>query len=194
MRVCDSFQAFVRNEFIEGRMHPPLKQNSFVVLLAKATTGIPSIIVDIKHLYNSRCEQTIPVLFGIRCNTPISFLSNLYNVARLGTDLANVFHALHWRHNDHDDVSNRQPYGRLLNRLFRHSSKKTSKLRVTGLCAGNSPVTGEFPAQRASNAEIGSIWWRHHAKRLNQGHKWVHFVRSSSHIQYLEAESTIVAI
>ena len=30
---------------------------------------------------------------------------------------------------------------------------KTSKLRVTGLCDGNSPVTGEFPAQRASNAE-----------------------------------------
>ena len=41
-------------------------------------------------------------------------------------------------------------------------SKKTSKLRVTGLCAGNSPETGEFPAQRASNAENGSIWWRHH--------------------------------
>ena len=31
--------------------------------------------------------------------------------------------------------------------------KKTSKLRVTGLCAGNSPVTGEFPAQMASRAE-----------------------------------------
>ena len=41
-------------------------------------------------------------------------------------------------------------------------SKKTSKLRVTGLYAGNSPVTGEFPAQRASNATIFSIWWRHH--------------------------------
>ena len=41
-------------------------------------------------------------------------------------------------------------------------SKKTSKLRVTGLCAENSPVTGEFPAQMASNAENVSIWWRHH--------------------------------
>ena len=40
-------------------------------------------------------------------------------------------------------------------------SKKTSKLRVTGLCEGNSSVTGEFPAQRASNAENVSIWWRH---------------------------------
>ena len=27
---------------------------------------------------------------------------------------------------------------------------------------GNSPVTGQFPAQRASNAENVSIWWRHH--------------------------------
>ena len=34
--------------------------------------------------------------------------------------------------------------------------------RVTGLCGGNSPVTGEFPAQRTRNAEIVSIWWRHH--------------------------------
>ena len=44
----------------------------------------------------------------------------------------------------------------------RRISKNTSKLRVTGLCEGNSPVTGEFPAQRASNAENVSIWWRHH--------------------------------
>ena len=32
-----------------------------------------------------------------------------------------------------------QPHGCLLNRLFRRRSKKTSKLRVTGLCVGNSP-------------------------------------------------------
>ena len=46
--------------------------------------------------------------------------------------------------------------------FFRRRSKKTLKLRVTGLCAGNSPVTGEFPAQRASNTENVSIWLRHH--------------------------------
>ena len=34
--------------------------------------------------------------------------------------------------------------------------------RVTGLRVGNSPGTGEFPAQRASNAYNVSIWWRHH--------------------------------
>ena len=41
-------------------------------------------------------------------------------------------------------------------------SKKTAKLRVTGLCAGNSPVTGEFPAEKARNARDVSIWWCHH--------------------------------
>ena len=40
--------------------------------------------------------------------------------------------------------------------------KKTAKLHVTGLCEGNSPMTGEFPAQRASNAENAFIRWRHH--------------------------------
>ena len=71
---------------------------------------------------------------------------------------------LHWRHNGRDGVSNHEPHDYLLNGLFRRRSKKTSKLRVTGLCAGSSPGTGEFPAQRANNAENFSIWWRHHDK------------------------------
>ena len=69
---------------------------------------------------------------------------------------------LKWRHNEGDGVSNHQPHDCLLDCLFSRRSKKTSKLRVTGHCAGNSPVTGEFPAQRASNTENVSIWWRHH--------------------------------
>ena len=72
-----------------------------------------------------------------------------------------------WRHNGHDSVSNHQPHECLLNCLFRRRSKKTSKLRVTGLCVGNSPGTGEFLAQMASNAENVSIWWRHHAASWN---------------------------
>ena len=44
----------------------------------------------------------------------------------------------------------------------RRRSKKMSKLRVAGLYGGSSPVTGGFPAQRASNAENVSIWWLHH--------------------------------
>ena len=63
---------------------------------------------------------------------------------------------------ERDGVSNHWRHYCLHNRLFRRRSKKTSKLRVTGLCEGNSPVTGEFPSQRTSNAENVSIWWRHH--------------------------------
>ena len=85
-------------------------------------------------------------------------------------------HPLQWRHNDHDGVSNHQPHGCLHNRLFGCRSKKTSKLRVTGLCAGNSPgpansphkgpVTRKcfhlmtsswpvgFPSRRTSNTEL----------------------------------------
>ena len=74
---------------------------------------------------------------------------------------------LEWRHNERDGVSNHQPRNCLLNRLFNHGSKKTSKLCVTGLCAGNSPMTGEFPAQMASNAENVSIWWRHHVSTID---------------------------
>ena len=69
---------------------------------------------------------------------------------------------LQWRHNEHNGFSNHQPHDYLLSRLLRHRWKKTSKLRVTGLCQGNSLVTGEFCAQRASNAEKVFIWWRHH--------------------------------
>ena len=66
--------------------------------------------------------------------------------------------SLQWLHNGRYCVSNHQPHDCLL----RRRSKKTPKLGVTGLCEGNSPVTGEFPAQRASNVENVSIWWRYH--------------------------------
>ena len=72
--------------------------------------------------------------------------------------------ALQWHHNELDGVSNHQPCHCFLSHLFGRRSKKTSKLRVTGLCVGNSPGTGEFPAQMASNAENVSIWWCHHGR------------------------------
>ena len=71
-------------------------------------------------------------------------------------------YTLQWRHNGRDSVSNHQLRECLLSRLIRQRSKKTSKLRVTGVCAGKSPDNCEFPAQRTSNAKNISIWWRHH--------------------------------
>ena len=68
---------------------------------------------------------------------------------------------LEWRNNDHDGVSNHQPHGCSLNRLFRRKSRKTSKLRVTALCAGIHRDRW-IPHTKASNADNVSIWWRHH--------------------------------
>ena len=102
--------------------------------------------------------------------------------------------SLRWRHNGCDSVSNHQPRDCFLNRLFRRRSKKTSKLRATGLCVGNSPGTGEFPAQMASNAENVSIWCRHHVMpvwptcilpppRNYTGHSYMKY--SSQNLNYL---------
>ena len=67
----------------------------------------------------------------------------------------------HRCHNECDGVSNHRHLDCLLNCEFRRRSKNTSKLRVTGLYEGNSPVTCEVPAHRVSNAENVSIWCRH---------------------------------
>ena len=52
-------------------------------------------------------------------------------------------YTLLWRQNDRGGVSDHQPYDCLLSRLFKRRSKKTSKLRVTGLCVGNSRTNGQ---------------------------------------------------
>ena len=100
------------------------------------------------------CSYTTPLCLTFLSEGNWFVCSHNYRTANSDT--------LRWRHNGRGSVSNHQPHDCLLNRLFRRKSKKTSKLHVTGLCAGNSPGTGEFPAQMASNAENGSIWWRHH--------------------------------
>ena len=55
---------------------------------------------------------------------------------------------LRWRHNELDGVSDHQPHDCLLNRSFRRISKKTWKLRFTGLCEGNSPGPVNSPHKR----------------------------------------------
>ena len=47
----------------------------------------------------------------------------------------------------------KSPVSWLFTQPFVQAQIKKWKLRVTGLCEGNSPVPDEFPAQRASNAE-----------------------------------------
>ena len=113
-------------------------------------------------------SQTLKILQILY--TLCSFRSMIRSITKMSVIKINSSQTAHknmsllWRHNGQGNVSNHQPHDCLLNRLFRRRSKKTSKLRVTGFCAGNSPGTGEFPAQMASNAENVSIWWRHHVR------------------------------
>ena len=109
--------------------------------------GNPPVTVDSHHKWTSNAPSV----------SLSWFLHDLHN----SWDVTVVL-SLRWLHNGRENVSNHQPHHCILNRFFRDRSKKTSKPRVTGLCEGNSPGTGEFPAQMASNAENVSIWWRHH--------------------------------
>ena len=63
--------------------------------------------------------------------------------------------SLEWRCNGRDGVSNHQPL--FTQPFIQRRSTKISMFRVTAFCAENSPVTGEFPAQMASNAENVSM-------------------------------------
>ena len=102
---------------------------------------------------------------------PITYCKAKGLTSRKGRERSHMIDELHifllpsqWRHNEHDCVSNHLPHVTIVYSTVysRCRSKKTSKLHVTGLCVGNSPNTGEFPAQMASNAEYVFIWWRHH--------------------------------
>ena len=54
--------------------------------------------------------------------------------------------SLQWHHYERNGVSNHQPHNsQLFTEAFIQEQMKTSKLRVAGLCAWNSPVTGDSP-------------------------------------------------
>ena len=108
-----------------------------------------------RYIHNGRLIKQHFSNLGIVLNVAVSTSPATYALMVVNITLL-------CRHNGCDGVSNQKPHHCLLKRLFRRRSKKISKLRVTGLSVGNSPVTGEFPAQMASNAENDSIWWRHH--------------------------------
>ena len=156
--------------------HPENKNRTFLCarnvslfaelfLLAHAYVHLP-VVSDLKL---TTCARGSGVSDNINTNTPIK--NTKYTVClKVACPFQNVTNfqmpwfeiSLQWRHNGRDGVSNHRRFDCLLNRLFRRISKKRSKFRITGLCEGNSPVTSEFPSQRASNAGNVSIWWRHH--------------------------------
>ena len=97
-------------------------------------------------------------------------------------------HTLQLRHNDHNGISNHQPYSCLLNRLFRHRLKKTAKLHVTGLC-------GEFTSDRwisCTKAENVSIWWRRHGcQRISSHVRQFLFTNMSVNIEVIPVSADL---
>ena len=92
----------------------------------------------IPHVWKYEPKQTFYKMHTIRCD-PSKHHEACYKAVGWEHTKEQICNPLLWRHNDHDSVLNHQPHGCLISRLFRHRSKKTSKLRVTGLCVGNSP-------------------------------------------------------
>ena len=87
-----------------------------------------------------------------------------------------------WRHNEFDGVSNHGRLGCLLNRLFRDRSKKSSKLRVTGLCEGNSPVTNNpmWVEVMHFTLPLNETQKMYTTKEI-QYMKWMHSIRNPFH-------------
>ena len=56
----------------------------------------------------------------------------------------------------------------------RHIWKKHQNSVSLAFGRGNSPVTGEFPPQKSSNAENISIWWRHHDEMNENRIQWIY--------------------
>ena len=138
----DTFRPFVWNRHARARIrnwkafHQLLSRvisfhkNHIICIMIPWIPSQPELEVAVAW-FKFRCEWSNNRSIIMSCEILSELLSTEFASSSEAT-------ALQWRHNDHDSVSNHQPPGCLLNLLFRRRSKKTSKLRVTGLCVGNS--------------------------------------------------------
>ena len=122
-----------------------------------ACKGIKAKVCDMNIAIHVICTGVQYALDRTRFNIAIYLMTTLWP-----GDAPWWTKSLQWRHNDRDSISNHRRPDCFLNRLFRHRSKKTSKLILTCLYEGNPPATGRFPSQRTNNTKNVSIWWRHH--------------------------------
>ena len=113
-------------------------------------------------------NRNIPWKYGRSLQSRQNEWGGVSNSRRLDYLLNGLFRrrpkTLKWRHNGRVGISNHQPHDCLLNRSLRRRSKKTSKLCVTGLCAGSHrwPVNSRTKGQKRGKC---SIWWCHHGKQ-----------------------------
>ena len=143
--------------------------------------------LDLKFVYRhllALYNATPPAIYLLDC----TFLNVMYKGTTLhtswATDNARCITKLVW------DLPSWYPLFRfpfqcrthikLWNDVIMHLKSPASRLftqpfiqvAVSGHCAGNSLVTGEFPAQKASNVENVSIRWRHHEHPISHPTGW----------------------
>ena len=85
------------------------------------TENIPNTFVTHKHIIGKSNDS-------LNCFPPMLNKSSSWRDP--------MEHSALWRHNERDGVSKHRRHAWLFNRFLRRRSKKTSKLRVTGLCRG----------------------------------------------------------
>ena len=106
-------------------------------------------LVEVRQCHEADLYLEWPFLSIFSCSMELWYLDRHHD--RFGSVLIEgqrdqlrplrLFKALQWRHNEHDGVSNHQPYDCLLNRLFKAQLKETSKLHGW-------PLWGEFTGHR----------------------------------------------
>ena len=120
------------------------KVNVWDTNLAQATSPISDSRTDVpeKTFLSYKCTQTRKhsLLILKTYKLPNNQLQN--GMIWLCRVVFNIKLSLLWRHNGRDGISD-QPHDCLVNRLLKRRSKKTSKLRFTGLRAVNSRKKGQ---------------------------------------------------
>ena len=141
--ICVPRPQWVNRTYYPKDITPPPCSVTFLALLGCIDTNNISIIVS--AWMNVTCAWKRAIFASDKLFVTVNghmISSALYHCTNRNASTISLLYprtTLLWRHNGHDVVSNHQPHGCLLNRLFRRRPKKTSKLRVTGLCVGNSP-------------------------------------------------------
>ena len=125
-----------------------------VTEVTAAITHIPKKFVD----HNSFCEPIL--MLRLRCSgrtVLIPWLLIHYGDVIMGAIASQItsLTIVYWTvYSDADQIK------------YQSSTSLALCGEFTDLREGNSPGTGEFPTQMASNAENVSIWWRHHVSWL----------------------------
>ena len=132
--------------------------NANIIFVHKSVQILPRAAISSISFNNNGNRE--PEWYTVVQNYQYSHQSAIHRDRCLCT---HIWKTLQWSHNEHHGASNHRCIDCLLSFLFRHRSKKTSKLCVTGLCEGNSPDKGPvtrkmFPSDDGIMTDANGGW------------------------------------